>query len=820
MKKRVCSFIKVHGNGHAKCVAQSITDSWEKECYANVKIFAKHNEPCNLGSKFLSANKCVLAAASQKLAWMLADTEEDVTIIVAEHDFSTLKLLLQYIYTGEVLIDNNAQELQTLIAEWEIGHPDVISISAIESRSSNFLSTQQSKNSPHQRESRWGSTTSPNDNIITGEKATSACSYNSKDVIHLCLTPEKESLQQNITESIDRIEHHKISIGIGIPVIDIPRDAPTVGHSNLLVGNLPAKKGIPKTKPVLSAKRSKPNQYVFLSTYIKKSKNKLHERAVNSVTSKGTLWKAGKSNAQMVETDCAGKSVTTSNQTKEFGEGNAAADGIQTIELMKSTFGCKDPSACLNNHYTSEVAEAVDTEEDLKDLTLATKLLGEEKANHQKLTGVMLDLSKMVKRHKIYAKHFLGPVSIDSKSAGYIASRIPCVTCGKIVFRDYMSTHVKIHTTERPFLCDQCGQTFALPERLRNHLKNMHPDESQLRLHICSECGKSFKKAEYLKRHLTFHNGLKPYSCPYCDKSFRLPNVLLKHKRTHTGEKPYECETCHRRFSARTSYVVHLQTHRKKSRVLETTETESFVDPETQLLKCDVCNTTFHREYAFLVHKAAHKGEVPKLPCRHCSETFGSYKLLREHTRDHHADALYQCEQCPSMFANKTALHSHLQIHLQGKQFSCDRCGKEFQTKVQLQTHNRSVHSDLRPFSCRFCDKTFKSKLTLRQHERIHTGERPYQCPHCSKAFRQDVHLVNHIRLHTGEKPFVCTYCNKAFAHKNNLSIHVKIHTGAKNMCSVCGQVFRSIVKLRLHEGIHTPLSVPTTEGDIAEETL
>lgn len=156
----------------------------------------------------------------------------------------------------------------------------------------------------------------------------------------------------------------------------------------------------------------------------------------------------------------------------------------------------------------------------------------------------------------------------------------------------------------------------------------------------------------------------------------------------------------------------------------------------------------------------------------------------------------------------------------QGKQFSCDRCGKEFQTKVQLQTHNRSVHSDLRPFSCRFCDKTFKSKLTLRQHERIHTGERPYQCPHCSKAFRQDVHLVNHIRLHTGEKPFVCTYCNKAFAHKNNLSIHVKIHTGAKNMCSVCGQVFRSIVKLRLHEGIHTPLSVPTTEGDIAEETL
>ena len=66
-----------------------------------------------------------------------------------------------------------------------------------------------------------------------------------------------------------------------------------------------------------------------------------------------------------------------------------------------------------------------------------------------------------------------------------------------------MPIHVKIHTTERPYLCEQCGQTFALPERLRNHLKNTHADESQLKLHVCSECGKTFKKAHYLQRHLT-----------------------------------------------------------------------------------------------------------------------------------------------------------------------------------------------------------------------------------------------------------------------------------------------------------------------------
>lgn len=73
--------------------------------------------------------------------------------------------------------------------------------------------------------------------------------------------------------------------------------------------------------------------------------------------------------------------------------------------------------------------------------------------------------------------------------------------------------------------------------------------------------------------------------------------------------------------------------------------------------------TGFHREYAFLIHVAAHNGEDPKLPCRHCSETFASHRLLKEHAREQHADALFQCDQCPSMFINRTTLNAHILIH-------------------------------------------------------------------------------------------------------------------------------------------------------------
>jgi len=72
-----------------------------------------------LTGQTLSANKAVLAAGSKQLCQLLADTgDENVTIFVPESDFYTVKLILQYIYTGEVLVKNFLNELETLIFDW------------------------------------------------------------------------------------------------------------------------------------------------------------------------------------------------------------------------------------------------------------------------------------------------------------------------------------------------------------------------------------------------------------------------------------------------------------------------------------------------------------------------------------------------------------------------------------------------------------------------------------------------------------------------------------------------------------------------------
>jgi len=85
----------------------------------NVKFVCK--DPGSLSRGTLFANKAVLATGSKILHQLLSDTgDEDVTIFVPGSDFNTIKMLLQYIYTGQVLVDGILDELQSWILDWVI----------------------------------------------------------------------------------------------------------------------------------------------------------------------------------------------------------------------------------------------------------------------------------------------------------------------------------------------------------------------------------------------------------------------------------------------------------------------------------------------------------------------------------------------------------------------------------------------------------------------------------------------------------------------------------------------------------------------------
>lgn len=90
-----------------------------------------------------------------------------------------------------------------------------------------------------------------------------------------------------------------------------------------------------------------------------------------------------------------------------------------------------------------------------------------------------------------------------------------------IIIIIFITGHMKLHTGEKPYLCEICNRRFR---QLGNY-----------------------------KTHMMTHSGEKPYTCGICGKKFRQFGNLRGHMYIHTGEKPYECEVCHKKFRQNSS---------------------------------------------------------------------------------------------------------------------------------------------------------------------------------------------------------------------------------------------------------------------------
>ncbi|CAM4569911.1 unnamed protein product [Leuciscus chuanchicus] len=144
---------------------------------------------------------------------------------------------------------------------------------------------------------------------------------------------------------------------------------------------------------------------------------------------------------------------------------------------------------------------------------------------------------------------FSCPRTENTSSRERARSSVPFFQCPESFTGHANLTVMRVHTGERPFICQQCEIGFTHKGNLIRHMK-IHTGEKP---YTCKLCGKSFTRNGILKNHMSVHTGEKPYVCHHCGKCFNHKGNFSNHKRTHFGEKPDTCPQCGKSFDQHVS---------------------------------------------------------------------------------------------------------------------------------------------------------------------------------------------------------------------------------------------------------------------------
>lgn len=126
---------------------------------------------------------------------------------------------------------------------------------------------------------------------------------------------------------------------------------------------------------------------------------------------------------------------------------------------------------------------------------------------------------------------------------------------------------IRKHCTERPFLCQHCGEGYKFHWDLKRHMESTHMIDKRERSHACQLCEKKFFAAHRLRYHIALvHSDLRPHLCNVdgCNKAFKRADYLVKHRtQVHLKENLHSCIVCGKKFSLKGNLTTHMKSVHK-----------------------------------------------------------------------------------------------------------------------------------------------------------------------------------------------------------------------------------------------------------------
>ncbi|KOB72140.1 Uncharacterized protein OBRU01_12676 [Operophtera brumata] len=416
---------------------------------------------------------------------------------------------------------------------------------------------------------------------------------------------------------------------------------------------------------------------------------------------------------------------------------------------------------------------------------------------------------------------------------------------------------VKRRSSNLPFLCRECGETFPSEYRQRVHVAKVHKEPNN---YHCKACDRVYDRADELRVHTRRdHLMERRFKCKVCDKAFYAQATMLKHELSHSNEKKYSCDVCGKAFKCKTSLFPHMQIHADDRR-----------------FKCEVCGRAFVQKASWQGHmRSKHdltfsgNPEPEKVPttaatsadpisemssaqrklhgikqvllwsnatplrshsglgykCSYCELKYPRLDRLKNHTLEEHDDFT------EARFLKTYYLYQDSVIKLDVTSLSCKLCSANFDNLITLiehlnETHKKRIGADVEltshffPFSfdseelhCGVCSNRYTSFEDLEQHMKLHL--KIFNCNICDEGFTSQGKLNAHYNAtHRNNKPsqknkkirdpsrrYTCPECSETFPTPYSHRVHVRIvHKGPRiYQCKACDRAFVRRDQLRIH---------------------
>lgn len=420
-----------------------------------------------------------------------------------------------------------------------------------------------------------------------------------------------------------------------------------------------------------------------------------------------------------------------------------------------------------------------------------------------------------------------------------------CKICNKkFKLRAQYNSHMKTHTSEKPYKCSDCCKAFKYSWNLNRHRREQCDRKPKIckkepsQISVSNEQDQEMEDTKQKTSGPSLETTYPRYKCPLCPRSFKYSYNLVRHLRVQClreytkidgkgkTDSGYKCPLCNVVFTLASNLNRHIKNTclplYKSNKICKVTQMAKSEEPEGKLkpkvsvmkkslysgkyYKCKLCPAVFSHTSGLSKHARKHKLSAKTgKPVRYRTANPDDLKVTTH--SDQRPEEKLTCRFCGKRFTESFSLKKHMSLHRGDKPYICQKCGKRFKKHAYCVAH---AQSHKRKVQCSVCNKMFTTIADFLQHRESHDSKAMLKCPDCQMEFRFPVYLLRHLVTHERKEKLEANQAKKATLQPvQEPDKKLKSPTADKEefKCSLCQKSFADSKALSDHCVVHLPKS-------------